>query len=73
MNIEMTKLELINLLLQTKKEALLLKIKNVFEEEHSDWWSEMTTEEQTEIKNGLKQADKGDFIEHGGVMNRFKK
>ena len=58
MNIETTKLELIHLLIQTKK---------------TDWFTEMSKEEQEEIKIGLEQAHKGDFIENEKVMNRFEK
>ena len=73
MNIEATKLELMHLLLQTQKESLLAKLKKVFEEEQGDWWSEMSKEEQEEIKTGLEQADKGDYIANETVMKRFDK
>jgi len=73
MNIETTKLELIQLLLQTQKVSLLTKIKKVFEEEQRDWCEEMSMEEQQEIEIGLTQADKNDTISHETVMNRFDK
>lgn len=73
MNIETTKLELMHLLLQTQKEDLLAKLKKVFEEEQVDWWSEMSKEEQEEIKTGLEQADKGEYITNDTVMKRFNK
>lgn len=73
MNIEATKLELMHLLLQTQKESLLAKLKTVFEEEQVDWWSEMSKEEQDEIKIGLTQADKGDYIANETVRKRFDK
>jgi len=73
MNIETTKLELMHLLLQTQKESLLAKLKRVFEEEQVDWWTEMSKEEQEEIKTGLKQADKSDYIANETVMKRFNK
>jgi len=73
MNIEATKLELMHLLLQTQKESILAKLKKVSDEEQVDWWSEMTKEEQEEIKMGLKQADKGEYIANETVMKRFDK
>ncbi len=73
MNIETTKLELMHLLLQTQKESLLVRLKKVFEEEQSDWWDEMSTEEKKEIEIGLAQAEKGAFIAHQEVMKRFDK
>ncbi|MFN4763787.1 hypothetical protein ACKGJN_11730 [Gillisia sp. Q332] len=71
MNIETTKLELMQLLLQTQKKSLLAKIKKVFEDEQGDWYGEMSKEEQKEIETGLAQADKNDYIAHETVMNRF--
>ncbi|MFZ0489634.1 MAG: hypothetical protein WAM00_05265 [Salegentibacter sp.] len=73
MSIEARKLELIDLLLQTQKESLLVRLKEVFEEEQEDWWSEMSKEEQEEIRTGLKQADKSDYIPNESVMKRFDK
>ncbi len=73
MNIEATKLELMHLLLQTQKESLLAKLIKVFDEEQVDLWSEMSIEEQEEIKTGLDQADKGDYIANETVMKRFDK
>jgi predicted transcriptional regulator len=73
MNIEATKLELMHLLLQTQKESLLKKIKDVFEDEQIDWYEDMSKEEQEEIKIGLAQADKGELIDHDIVMKRFDK
>lgn len=73
MNIEATKLELMRLLLQTQKESLLLKLKEVFDDEKVDWWVEMSKEEQEEIKIGLSQAEKGDYTDSDVVMKRFDK
>ncbi len=73
MNIEAKKLELMHLLLQTQNETLLAKLKKVFDEEEVDWWNEMTIEEQKEIKTGLKQADKGEYVSSETVMKRFDK
>ncbi|WP_237738947.1 hypothetical protein [Galbibacter marinus] len=58
-------------MLQTQKESLLAKLKKVFEEGQIDWWSEMTKGEQEEIKTGLKQADKGEYVTSETVMKRF--
>lgn len=73
MNIESTKLELMHLLLQTQKESILLKLKQVFEDNQVDWWDEMSSEEQAEIKEGLSEADKENYIDNSSVMKRFDK
>ena len=73
MNIESTKLELMHLLLQTQKESLLAKLKKVFEEEQTDWWYDLSEQEQQDIEIGIAQADKGEYIEDQEAMKRFKK
>lgn len=71
MNIETTKLELMQLLLNTHNESILMKIKRIYEEESSDWWSELSKEEQTEIEIGLKQIETGELTNHNEVMKLF--
>ena len=73
LNIETTKLELMQLLLQTQNESLLLKIKAILDEEQEDWWSEMSKSEQEEIETGSAQANKGEVITNEDVMKRFDK
>lgn len=46
MNIEATKLELMQLLLNTSKESILMKIKSIYLEEEQDWWAELSSEEK---------------------------
>ena len=69
MNIEATKLELMQLLLNTNKENILMKIKHIFQEEEKDWWADLSAAEQSEIEEGLKQAEKGEVASHSTVID----
>ena len=72
MNIEATKLELMNLLLHTQKESVLEKIKDIFQKESSqDWWEEMNEEEHQDIELGLKEAENDQVKSHQDVMKLF--
>ncbi len=75
MNIEATKLEIMQLLLSTKKESILKKIKLIFEEEPMDldWWTELSMQEKAEIEEGLQQAENGEVLPHETVMKQFDK
>ena len=73
MNIETTKLELIQQLQKTKDKAVLLKIRKVFEEESGDWYEELSVEEKEEIEMGIQQADEGKLVSHESVMAKLKK
>ena len=71
MNLDRTKLEIMKLLLMITDENALLRIKKVLEDEYSDWWDDLTAEEQREIQTGLEQADKGQLTDLDSVMKRF--
>lgn len=73
MDIQSTKLELMQLLLQTQKESLLKKLKNVFDEEQVDWSQDLSKEEQDEIELGLLQAEEGNIKSNSTVMKKFEK
>lgn len=73
MNIEAVKLELMQLLLNTNKESILLKIKRIYQEESSDWWDELSAEEQREIEKSILEDDKGEITAHQTVMKQFEK
>ncbi len=72
MSIETTKLELIKLLLNTQKESVLEKIKDIFQKELSqDWWEEMNVEEHQDIELGVKEAENRQVKSHQDVMKSF--
>ena len=72
MNIEATKLELMNLLLHTQKESVLEKIKYIFRQEASqDWWEELSKEEHQDIEQGLNEFENGQVKSHRDVMKLF--
>ena len=72
MNIEATKLELMTLLLNTQKESVLEKIKDIFRQESSlDWWEELSEDEHQEIEEGLKEIENGEIKPHKNVMKLF--
>lgn len=73
MDIQATKLELMQLLLNTKKEEVLQRIKEVFEQEGVDFWDELNAEDQAAINEGLEQLDKGQYVSHESVREEVKK
>ncbi len=44
-----------------------------YQTEETDWWDDLSKEEQEEIDEGLKQADQGQLIDHSEVMKTFDK
>ena len=74
MDLDATKIKLVELLLKVKEEGTLYKIKSILDEEASaDWWENLSNEERAAIELGKKQADEGLLIPHDEVMNVFDK
>jgi len=73
MNIQTKKLELVQLILNTKKPSILQKVEEIFKKEkEADWWEELSEPEHKAIEQGLSEADKGYLIPHQEVMNEIR-
>lgn len=73
MNLQAKKLEIVQLILNTEKPAILKKVEEVLKNEKvTDWWDEISDEEQHAIEKGLEEADRGELIPHEEVMKEVK-
>lgn len=73
MDIQATKLKLMQLLLDTQKEQVLQRIKEIFDQEdEADFWDELSEEDQAAINEGLDQLDGGKFVSHQSVRDEIK-
>ena len=67
-------MELIKLLLNTQKEQVLQRIKEVFEQEEGiDFWDELNAQDQAAINEGIEQLDQGRHVPHESVREEIKK
>ncbi len=74
MDLDATKLELVQLLLQVKEESTLYKVKSILEKQKSlDWWEDLSADEKASIDEGIKQSERGETISHKEVMKVFDK
>jgi hypothetical protein len=62
MNIQLEKLELIKMLLETNDESVINSIKNIFKSEKKDWWEELSEEQRFEIEEAEKEIEKGEYV-----------
>jgi len=73
MNLQAKKLEIVQLILNTKKPSILKKVEDVLKKEKSaDWWDEISEAEKQAINKGLAEADRGELIPHEEVMKKVK-
>ncbi len=73
MSLQAKKLELVQLIINTRKPLILKKVEKILKnEEETDWWDEISEEERLSINKGLAEADKGDLLPHEEVMKEVK-
>jgi len=68
-----SKYDLIERIVQTTDEAVLIQLKHVLDEQDAESWEDLDPEFKASINRGLKQADNGKVIPHKEVMDRIKK
>ncbi|WP_234997876.1 hypothetical protein [Mucilaginibacter sp. OK098] len=67
------KIELAKRLLETEDEAILIQIKEVFENHDRDFWIELPEHVKAGIARGQKQAAEGKLTPHDEVMKKYAK
>ena len=73
MDIQAEKIRLIEWLAGLNDTKTLNEFIDLKKRKEVDWWDEISAEEQTEIEEGLAQADRGDVVPHKEVMEKYKK
>jgi len=62
MNLQAKKLELVQLIINTRKPLTLKKMEEVLKRGNDpDWWDEISDAERQSIEKGLAEADKGEL------------
>ncbi len=73
MNLQAKKLELVQMILNTEKPAVLAKVEAVFKKEKGDdWWDELGEDLKAELEESLAEADRGELIPHEEVMKEVR-
>ena len=72
MDIQATKIELAQLLLNTDDVSVLNKIKSIFKTEKKDWWLELSKEQQDSIDEGFAEIDRGEFVTWEDLKKEIK-
>lgn len=73
MNLQAKKLELVKLILETEKPAVLAKVEALLKKENDpDWWDEISEEERQALEESLAEADREELIPHEKVMEELK-
>lgn len=72
-NLQHTKLELIQWLSTVTDNEVIQKIVALRNEETQDWWNEISEEERSSIEKGIKDANNGKLKSHSEARKVYEK
>ena len=73
MDLQAEKLNILQTIMTTKDEGLILDIKAFLYGRKADWFDELSIEQQKDVLEGLTQADNGETLPHAEVVKLFGK
>jgi predicted transcriptional regulator len=71
MDIQLEKIELIKLLKETQNPSIITEIKKIFQIEEKDFWDELTPSQQSDILEGIREAEEGKIAPYQDVMKKY--
>ena len=71
MDIETSKIELVKIILNIDNHRFIKKVTDFINNEKSDFWNELSANEQAEIKKGIEQLDKGKKVSFKDVIKKI--
>jgi len=71
MNMQTTKIELVKTILDIDNKDFIQKVADFIEKEKIDFWNEMSTNEQNEIKQGIDELEKGKRISYDSFIKKI--
>jgi hypothetical protein len=73
MDIQAEKLSLLQTIMNSNDEGLILDVKAFLSGRKADWFDELGTEQQKDILEGISEADRGETVPHAEVVKLFGK
>jgi hypothetical protein len=73
MNIQAEKLNLLQTIMNTDDEGLIMDVKAFLSGRKADWFDELSDEQQKDVMEGLAEADRGETVPHAEVVKLFGK
>ncbi len=71
-SLETRKFSIIEQLVGIQDETIILQIENLVQDNPTDWWDDLTEEQQVSIRKGVQQLDEGKSIEYQEFISKFK-
>ncbi len=72
MDLQAEKLNILQTIMSTTDEGLIMDVKAFLGNRKADWFDELTADQQSDVLEGLAQADKGEAVTHAEAVKLFK-
>ena len=73
MNLQAEKLNILQAIIETNDESLIMDVKAILSDRKQDWFDELSEEQQKDVLEGLAEADRGETLAHTEVVKMFGK
>ena len=71
LNIDAEKLSLIQWITELTDENIISRLKS-YKKESSDWWLDLSIEQQQKLKQAIKEAENGEFIDYDNYISKHR-
>tara|TARA_R110002051_G_scaffold241020_2_gene301378 strand:+ start:506 stop:724 length:219 start_codon:yes stop_codon:yes gene_type:complete len=71
MDIRTTKLELLKTILETENTDFIQRVADFVKKEKVDFWDELSLSEQSEIKQGIEELNKGKRVSYESFLKKI--
>ena len=71
MDIQSTKIELVKTILAIENNEFIQKVAEFISKEKVDFWNELSTSEQNEIKQGIDQLNNGKRVSYDSFLKKI--
>jgi predicted transcriptional regulator len=68
-----SKYDLIEKIVQTTDESILLQVKHILDEQEEESWEDLDPKLKASLKRGLAQSDRGEVTPHEKIWPKLKK
>jgi predicted transcriptional regulator len=73
MDLQAEKLSILQTIMNTSDEGLILDVKAFLTDRKADWFDELGDEQKKDVLEGLAEADRGETVSHSVVVKLFGK
>jgi hypothetical protein len=73
MDLQAEKLSILQTILNSDDEQLILGVKAFLSNRNADWFDDLNKEQQEDVLEGLAEADRGETVPHSEAVKLFGK